>query len=104
KRAFGTFVRILRSHAEATLPMILAALAYVGRARAHLSHPSQSHSPSAREHVWLGALISASKYTQDSTLKNLHRALCTGVFGVGDIGRIEREFLGVLDWKLGVRE
>ncbi|KAJ7809164.1 hypothetical protein B0H13DRAFT_2479586 [Mycena leptocephala] len=27
-----------------------------------------------------------------------------GVFGTGDIGRIEREFLEVLDWELGVRE
>ncbi|KAJ7463356.1 hypothetical protein FB451DRAFT_1494448 [Mycena latifolia] len=77
------------------------------------SSPRSSTSPPALplsqslyspERVWLGALIAASKYTQDSTLKNVHWALCTGVFGVGDVGRIEREFWGVLDWELGERE
>jgi len=34
----------------------------------------------------------------------VHWALITGVFGKGDIGRIEREFLEVLDWELGVTE
>ncbi|KAJ7463353.1 hypothetical protein FB451DRAFT_1403994 [Mycena latifolia] len=102
KRAFTTFVRTLHSRAEVTLPTILTALVYVARARPYLSLSPQS--PYALERIWLGALIAASKYTQDSTLKNVHWALCTGVFGVGDVGRIEREFLGVLDWELGVSE
>ncbi|KAJ6462419.1 hypothetical protein DFH09DRAFT_1382723 [Mycena vulgaris] len=58
----------------------------------------------ALERVFLGALIAASKYTNDSTLKNVHWALCTGVFGKRDVGRIEREFLDVLDWELSVGE
>ncbi|KAJ7100044.1 hypothetical protein B0H15DRAFT_998941 [Mycena belliarum] len=41
-------------------------------------------------------------YTNDSTLKNVHWALCSGVFGRRDVGRIEREFLAVLDWELAV--
>ncbi|KAJ7463358.1 hypothetical protein FB451DRAFT_1095151 [Mycena latifolia] len=102
KRAFASFVRTLHSRAEVALPTVLAALVYVARARSHLSLSPQS--PYALERTWLGALITASKYTQDSTLKNMHWALCTGVFGVGDVGRIEREFLEVLDWELGVRE
>jgi hypothetical protein len=40
----------------------------------------------------------------DSTLKNVHWALCTGVFGKRDVGRIEREFLDVLDFQLSVSE
>jgi hypothetical protein len=44
------------------------------------------------------------QYLNDSTLKNIHWALCTGVFGKRDIGRIEREFLDVLDFQLGVTE
>lgn len=32
------------------------------------------------------------QYCNDSTLKNVHWALCTGVFGKRDVGRIEREF------------
>ncbi|KAJ7463376.1 hypothetical protein FB451DRAFT_1266246 [Mycena latifolia] len=101
KRAFTSFVRTLHSRAEVALPTILTALVYVTRARPVLSIALPQY---ALERVWLGALISPSKYTQDSTLKNVHWALCTGVFGVGDIGRIEREFLGVLDWEMGVRE
>ena len=36
--------------------------------------------------------------------KNVHWALCTGVFGKRDVGRIEREFLDVLDYELGLTE
>ena len=46
----------------------------------------------------------ASKYVNDSTLKNVHWALCTDIFGKSDIGLIEREFLEVLDFQLGVKE
>jgi hypothetical protein len=49
-------------------------------------------------------LISSSQYLNDSTLKNIHWALCTGVFGKRDVGRIEREYLEVLDFKLGISE
>jgi len=34
----------------------------------------------------------------------VHWALVTGTFGKRDVGRIEREFLDVLDWDLGVSE
>jgi hypothetical protein len=44
------------------------------------------------------------QYCNDSTLKNVHWALCTGVFGKRDVGRIEREFLDVLDFELSVTE
>ncbi|KAJ7463372.1 hypothetical protein FB451DRAFT_1043094, partial [Mycena latifolia] len=101
KCAFASFVRTLHSRVEVALPTILTALVYVARARAFLSISLAEYT---LERVWLGALITASKYTQDSTLKNVHWALCTGVFGVGDVGRIEREFLEVLEWVLGVRE
>lgn len=37
-------------------------------------------------------------------MKNLHWALCTGVFGKRDVGRIEREFIDVLDWDLSISE
>ncbi|KAJ7303556.1 Hsp70 protein-domain-containing protein [Mycena albidolilacea] len=72
-------------------------------APAPTSASPSSSGPSPRR-VFPGALIVASKYTNDSTLKNLHWALCTGVFEKRDVGRIEREFLDVLDWELGVGE
>ncbi|KAJ6563694.1 hypothetical protein DFH09DRAFT_1035301 [Mycena vulgaris] len=98
---FTAFVRTVLSRAEVTPPTLLTALVYVARARPHLSIAIEEW---ALERVFLGALIAASKYTNDSTLKNVHWALCTGVFGKGDVGRIEREFLEVLDWGLGVGE
>ncbi|KAJ6463037.1 hypothetical protein C8R47DRAFT_1080074 [Mycena vitilis] len=100
-RRFTKFVGTVLSRAEVTPSTVLVALAYIARARPHLSIALEEW---ALERVFLGALVVASKYTQDSTLRNVHWAMCTGVFGKGDIGRIEREFLEVLDWDLGVRE
>ncbi|KAJ6563710.1 hypothetical protein DFH09DRAFT_1364084 [Mycena vulgaris] len=99
--AFTTFVRTVLARAEVTPPTLLTALVYVARARPHLSIDFEEW---ALERILLGALIAASKYTNDSTLKNVHWALCAGVFGKRDVGRIEREFLDVLDWELGVGE
>ncbi|KAJ7137964.1 hypothetical protein C8R44DRAFT_606832 [Mycena epipterygia] len=98
---FTTFVSTVLERAEVTAPTVLTTLVYIHRARAHLSIALEEW---ALERVFLGALIVASKYTNDSTLKNVHWALCTGVFGKRDVGRIEREFLDVLDWELGVGE
>ncbi|KAJ7706817.1 hypothetical protein B0H17DRAFT_1192382 [Mycena rosella] len=51
-------------------PTVLAALVYVARARPHLSIALEEW---ALERVFLSALIAASKYTNDSTLKkNMH--------------------------------
>ncbi|KAJ7868170.1 hypothetical protein B0H13DRAFT_2253842 [Mycena leptocephala] len=99
--SFTRFVATTLSYADVASPTLLVALVYIARARPHLSIALAQW---ARERVFLGALIVASKYTQDSTLKNAHWSLVSGVFGTGDIGRIEREFLEVLDWELGVRE
>ncbi|KAJ6477465.1 hypothetical protein C8R47DRAFT_933481, partial [Mycena vitilis] len=99
--AFTQFVDNVLSLAEITAPTVLVTLAYVARARPHLSIATAEW---ALERVFLGALIVASKYTHDCAITNSQWALCTGVFGKGDIGRIEREFLEVLDWELGVRE
>ncbi|KAJ7613069.1 hypothetical protein FB45DRAFT_759439 [Roridomyces roridus] len=96
---FTTFVTTVLSRAEVSATDVLVTLVYLTRARHHLTIALEEW---ALERVFLGALICASKYTNDSTLRNVHWALCTGVFGKRDIGRIEREFLEVLDWDLGV--
>jgi len=83
------------------MPTILVTLIYIRRCKLHLSIETEEW---ALHRVFLGALIIASKYTNDSTLKNFHWAIATGLFGKRDIGRIEREFLDVLDWDLGVSE
>ncbi|KAF5313554.1 hypothetical protein D9758_019117 [Tetrapyrgos nigripes] len=98
---FTNFVNTVLTRAEVTTPVVLATLVYIDRARPHLHIALEEW---ALERVFLGAIIVASKYLNDSTLKNIHWALCTGVFGKRDVGRIEREFLDVLDWELSVSE
>lgn len=80
---------------------LIVSLVYIDRAKPHLHIGLEQW---ALERVFLGALIVASKYLNDSTLKNVHWALCTGTFGKRDIGRIEREYLDVLNFELAVSE
>ncbi|KAI0053947.1 hypothetical protein FA95DRAFT_1467459, partial [Auriscalpium vulgare] len=99
--AFTTLVNNVLTRAEVEFPVILASLVYLERAKPHLHIALEEW---ANERVFLGALIVASKYLNDSSLKNVHWAVCTGVFGKRDIGRIEREFLDVLDFELSISE
>ncbi|KAL1672603.1 hypothetical protein EV122DRAFT_224355 [Schizophyllum commune] len=98
---FTTFVTNVLTRAETTMPVILATLVYVDRARPFLQVAVEQW---AHERVFLGALIVASKYLNDSTLKNVHWSICTGVFGKRDVGRVEREYLDVLDFQLGITD
>ncbi|KAJ7910012.1 hypothetical protein B0H13DRAFT_1616098 [Mycena leptocephala] len=100
---FTSLVSTVLACAQTRPATLLVALVYISRVRSHLCI---EHAAWILERVFLGALICADKYTNDSTLKNAHWALCIPgrVFSKRDIGRIEREFLVVLDWELGVRE
>ncbi|KAG2350076.1 hypothetical protein BDR05DRAFT_955942 [Suillus weaverae] len=98
---FTTFVSNVLTRAEVTLPTLLVSLVYINRAKPHLQIALEEW---ACERVFLGAVMVASKFSNDSTLKNVHWALCTGVFGKRDVGRIEREFLDVLDFDLSITE
>ncbi|KAI0034034.1 hypothetical protein K488DRAFT_36847, partial [Vararia minispora EC-137] len=99
--AFASLVHNVLTRAEVEMPVVLSTLAYLDRAKPHLHIALEEW---ANERVFLGALIVASKYTNDSSLKNIHWAMCTGIFGKRDIGRIEREMLAVLDWDLNLSE
>ncbi|KAF6746075.1 hypothetical protein DFP72DRAFT_823451 [Ephemerocybe angulata] len=99
---FAIFVSTVLTNAGVKTPTLLTSLIYITRARPYLDIPMAEEW--ALERVFLGALMTASKYLNDSTLKNVHWAMCTGIFGKSDVGRIEREFLAVLDWDLGVSE
>jgi len=98
---FTEFVSNVLSRSEVKVPIVLVSLVYIRRAMPHLSIGTEQW---ACERVFLGALILAAKYTSDSTLRNVHWAMCTGVFGKRDVGRIEREFLQVLSWDLSISE
>jgi hypothetical protein len=98
---FKRFVWDIIRRASVRMPVLLVTLVYIARASPNL-HIGPSTEDWACERVFLGALMVASKYTNDSTLKNVHWALATGVFGKRDVNRIEREFLEVLNWQLSV--
>ena len=98
---FTEFVSNVIERAEATVSDVLVSLIYIQRAKPYLSVQTEEW---ALHRVFLGALIVASKYTNDSTLKNIHWAMVTSTFGKRDIGRIEREFIEVLDWDFAVTE
>ncbi|KAJ7604118.1 hypothetical protein FB45DRAFT_939816 [Roridomyces roridus] len=99
--ALISFASTVLSRAQVSVATILVALAYIARVRSFLCISEPQY---AFERAFLGALMCASKYTQDSPLKNVHWSICSGVFSKNDIGRIEREFLSVLDWQLAIRE
>ena len=119
---FKRFVWDIIRRASVRMPVLLVTLVYIARASPNL-HIGPKTEDWACERVFLGALMVASKvrsslslsldhlptfsqhssqYTNDSTLKNVHWALATGVFGKRDVNRIEREFLEVLNWQLSV--
>ncbi|KAJ7167356.1 hypothetical protein C8R43DRAFT_1121789 [Mycena crocata] len=98
---FDAFVLRILSAANINMATVITVLVYLARAQPHL-HISQG--VWAHEHVFLGALIIANKYANDVTYRNRDWARCTGVLGVTDVGLLEREFLVVLDWELGVSQ
>ncbi|EEB95689.1 hypothetical protein MPER_05300 [Moniliophthora perniciosa FA553] len=65
---FTTFVTNVLSRAEVTTPVVLASLVYIDRAKPHLHIALEEW---ALERVFLGALITASKYLNESTIKNV---------------------------------
>jgi hypothetical protein len=104
RRNLGTFTEFVSNvvyRSEIKLPVLLATLVYIQRATPHLCIRTEDW---ANERVFLGAIVCAAKYTNDCTLKNVHWAICSGVFGRRDVGRMEREFIDVLDWDLSISE
>ncbi|KAI0790860.1 hypothetical protein C8Q75DRAFT_716523 [Abortiporus biennis] len=87
--------------ADIKVSVLLVTLVYIERAK-HFLHISTEQW--ANERVFLGAIMAAYKYVNDATLKNYHWSICTGCFGTGDVGRVEREFLDVLDYSLSFTE
>jgi hypothetical protein len=116
---FTDFAANVIGRAEVPMGVLLVTLVYIHRSRPHLSIEAEDW---ALHRIFLGALIIASKvcvldhhptlqkiltriqFTNDSTLQNVHWAITTRIFGKRDVGRIEREFLDVLDWDLTVSE
>lgn len=105
--SFKRFVWNFIHNAPVGMPILLVTLVYITRAKKYLRIEAVDR---AYERVFLGALIVASKYTNDASFRTVRWALATVVpgkqatLGKRDVNRIEREFLGVLDWQLGFTE
>ncbi|KAJ3488106.1 hypothetical protein NLI96_g3078 [Meripilus lineatus] len=95
------FVTRIVTRANIKVATLLVALVYIDRATPFLQISTEMW---AGERVFLGALMLAYKYVNDATLKNFRWAIATGVFGTRDVGRVEREFLQVLDYELNFTE
>ncbi|KDQ58728.1 hypothetical protein JAAARDRAFT_128497 [Jaapia argillacea MUCL 33604] len=98
---FTSFVTSVLLKADISTPVLLSALTYIRSAKPYLH---VAHEELARYRVFLGALICASKFLNDTRRKNCEWSTITGTFGVRDIGRIEREWCAVLDFDFIVSE
>jgi len=96
------FIMMVIHRSQASMAVLLVAIIYIQRAKPGLCIGLRERWDCER--IFLGALIIASKYLNDSPLRNSHWAICSGCLGNRDIGFVEREFLQILDWKLAVEE
>ncbi|KIY43768.1 hypothetical protein FISHEDRAFT_11170, partial [Fistulina hepatica ATCC 64428] len=100
KSSFINFVVNVVDRSHVSINVILGALVYIVRSKAHLRIRVIDW---AHERVFLGALVVAAKYLNDSSPKNAYWAWYTGVFTKRDVGLVEREFLDVLDFDLKIK-
>ncbi|KAI9432029.1 hypothetical protein H4582DRAFT_1782018, partial [Lactarius indigo] len=82
-------------------PVLLTALTYLNRVKHYICTSTLKW---AEIRLLLGALVSADKYMDDNALSNAQWATVTKRFTRWQIGQMEREFLSVLNWKLGVSQ
>ena len=98
---FADFIANVLHTADVKMATILVTLVYIHRSKPQLLIETEEW---ALHRIFLGALILASKYTNDSSPRNGRWAIATGLFGKRDVARIEREFLEVLQWELAISE
>ncbi|KAI0051487.1 hypothetical protein FA95DRAFT_282289 [Auriscalpium vulgare] len=104
KLALHALVTDVLATSEVEVGAVLVALVYLARVRAkqHLHFHSEDR---AYQRVFLGAIVVASKYLNDSSLTNGSWAICTDdEFSAAEVGACERAFLGALSFELGFTE
>jgi len=98
---FSEFVSKMVYRSRVKMPVLLAAIVYIERAKPHLKIRIERW---ACERVFMGAFVLAGKYLSDYKMKNVHWAGWSDVCLKRDVDRMEREFLNILDWDLTIRE
>ncbi|KAJ3905217.1 hypothetical protein F5879DRAFT_951579 [Lentinula edodes] len=100
---FRIFVKMLLARSGVKIPVVLAALVYIDRAKYRLQSIMYGLE-FPLEQIFLGALTAASKYLNDLTIKNFHWEASTLIFSAREIGEFELVFLGCLRWDLRLSE
>ncbi|KAJ3727186.1 hypothetical protein DFJ43DRAFT_1122507 [Lentinula guzmanii] len=92
------FIRMLFSASRVQTPVILAALAFIDKAKHRFDITILQELP--LERTLLSSIVVASKALNDHTMNNMHWQRCSTIFRAKEISRFEREFLDALCWNL----
>jgi G1/S-specific cyclin PLC1 len=102
------FVVSVIARSNVSVPVLIASLVYLSRLQTYL--PSAATGcPSTPHRVFLVALILADKAHNECGTKNTHWSQCSAVaehnyfgFSNGEVNRMERQFLYLLDWDIRI--
>ncbi|KAJ3985296.1 hypothetical protein F5890DRAFT_1648943 [Lentinula detonsa] len=92
------FIRMLFGASRVQTPVILAALAFIDKAKHRFDIKILQELP--LERTLLSAIVVASKALNDHTMNNMHWQRCSTIFRAKEISRFELEFLDALCWNL----
>ncbi|KAJ3781201.1 hypothetical protein GGU10DRAFT_244403, partial [Lentinula aff. detonsa] len=92
------FIRMLFGASRVQTPVILAALAFIDKAKHRFDITILQELP--LERTLLSAIVVASKALNDHTMNNMHWQRCSTIFRAKEISRFELEFLAALCWNL----
>ncbi|TFK53743.1 hypothetical protein OE88DRAFT_1625875 [Heliocybe sulcata] len=99
--AFRAFVKEVLHCARLKTPVILGAMVYIARGKEYLEIAQEEY---ALERVFLGAVVVAHKYLNDSCYRNYQWAAIVKGFVTKDINRMDREWCKVLDFEFTISE
>jgi hypothetical protein len=102
------FVVSVIRRSNVSVPALIASLVYISRLQTYL--PSTvTGCPSTHHRIFLVALILADKAHNECSIKNTHWSQYSAVpehnfpgFSIGEVNRMERQFLYLLDWDIRI--
>jgi hypothetical protein len=102
------FVLSVITRSNVSVSVLIASLVYVSRLQTYLP-PTTTGCPSTPHRIFLVALILADKAHNECSTKNTHWSQYSAVaehnflgFSNGEVNRMERQFLYLLDWDIRI--
>ncbi|KAJ3997198.1 hypothetical protein F5050DRAFT_1540687, partial [Lentinula boryana] len=92
------FMNMLFARTQVPTPVILAALAFIDKAKHQFETTILQELP--LERTFLSAIVVASKALNDHTKNNIYWERCSAIFRAKEISCFELEFLTSLRWNL----